>query len=466
MSQMHGEARKMWRLFITLYLSLALFTSAFVLLSNELLPLIVDEEITDENSKDIAGWLITLDAYIELSEQNQWQALFNNISRESNLPVSLLTEPEVEKIPQHIRASLENKRLSFINAGNYELLYSLKGNRGILRIGPLRNSVDEVEDLENIIDYIFMLMLAFVVLFWHLNLRRKLLRLEKTAVAWGDGHLSVRAPVRHNLRIGMLNDQFNKMAERLKILVNGNRQLTNAISHELRSPLARLRCEVDMIDQADSPETRRNHIDSMAEDITEIEILVDEILSFSHLENHSDIHLRPQLIGPCLSDLLPTWQREFSLNTHLNIRLNEVSGIEANIDNVLFTRAMNNLVRNASRYSKSIIEISVEEKRKAKTEVSTSPLSESGSSHSTNAVHIHIDDDGAGVDRSVRDRIFEPFFRIDQSRSRESGGYGLGLAIIRQIAHNHGGGVSVSTSPLGGARFTLTLTQSTNANIS
>jgi len=115
------------------------------------------------------------------------------------------------------------------------------------------------------------------------------------------------------------------------------------------------------------------------------------------------------------------------------------SDICAKVDKQYFRRAVGNLVQNATRYCSHAIEVSVElEKKKG-------------------LILIHVDDDGPGIPEAERVRIFEPFARLDQSRTRDSGGYGLGLAIVRQIAMLQGGDVVVSESSLGGSRFTLSI---------
>ena len=99
--------------------------------------------------------------------------------------------------------------------------------------------------------------------------------------------------------------------------------------------------------------------------------------------------------------------------------------------------AVRNLIRNGVRYADTRVEI----------------LFEPGSDR----MHIHVDDDGPGIPKDTRDKIFEPFFRMDGSRSRDSGGYGLGLAIAKRITRWHGGTITVGQSPFQGARFTMML---------
>ena len=138
-------------------------------------------------------------------------------------------------------------------------------------------------------------------------------------------------------------------------------------------------------------------------------------------------------LRPVLVDLLVVMSRELSRDIPLICDID----VRAGIDERHLRRVVGNLVQNAARYCVDVVEVTVERDHAA--------------------VLVHVDDDGSGIPHEERDRIFEPFARLDQSRARDSGGYGLGLAIVGQIVRLYAGDVRVSTSPVGGARFTIVL---------
>jgi len=175
----------------------------------------------------------------------------------------------------------------------------------------------------------------------------------------------------------------------------------------------------------------------MSEDITELEHLVHEILNYSRLESSDGViaSISEQSLNPVLEQLLNTMNRESS---HV-ISLSCATDICARFDQTHIRRAVGNLVQNATRYCTNTVNVSV-----------VSDLKRA-------RVVIHVDDDGPGIPEEERSRIFEPFTRLDQSRTRDTGGYGLGLAIVKQIAHFHGGEVQTTSSPINGARFSLSL---------
>ncbi len=431
------ESIGMWRLFLTLYLLVAPFAVGFGLLTSSYIYTFHKDLVVEESTQAILGWLKIFDYLAEQQDSREWEALLEQISHETHWPASLLTSNDLSRqYPQAI-SNFEKNNIFFIDVENFELLYQLKNQQGVLHIGPLQPSEDGgFVDIERRLDYVFLFLLGVLIFLWQLHLWRKLVRLEQVAEAFGEGKLDARASEAPSIRVGNLNQSFNNMADKISQLIQQNRQLTRAISHELRSPISRLRCLNDLMDSASSSVQPKNYIDNMAEDITELEELVDEILNFTRMNTSTNIaDLQKQTLKPVLQDVLLKVKREIDREIILNCD----SDISAEIDTTLFQRAVGNLVRNAARYCANVVEVNV---------VHDSDLS---------AVLLHVDDDGPGIPLEHRQRIFEPFARIDQSRTRETGGYGLGLSIVKQIAEHHGGDVQVSTSPLNGARFTLTL---------
>jgi len=192
---------------------------------------------------------------------------------------------------------------------------------------------------------------------------------------------------------------------------------------------------VDLFDSDTNGSRNAVYIDDLTQDIAELEKLVDEILKYSRLEASEliDGNMAQQRLKSVLVELLNIKNRELSKQISPECESNVCATFNKNY----LCRAVGNLLQNAAHYCTDRIEVSVEvDEQQA-------------------LVVVHVDDDGPGIPMDERIRIFEPFARLDQSRTRDSGGYGLGLAIVKQIAQLHGGHVRVSTSPFNGARFSL-----------
>ncbi|NRB39351.1 MAG: hypothetical protein HRU20_12925 [Pseudomonadales bacterium] len=227
--------------------------------------------------------------------------------------------------------------------------------------------------------------------------------------------------------------KVNTMAQRIHNLVIAQRELTQAVSHELRTPIARLKFHVALMEEP-AEEDDDNHLQGMAEDINALEGLVDEILTYSQLDQ-SEL-----MLNICRFNLqfeLEKMVQDIDTIRHdVMIELDKQTDLEHVVaDPHYLLRACQNLLINAQRYAKSRVKITHYQDQRF--------------------FYIEVDDDGEGIDDALKSQIFEPFKRLDSSRNRTSGGYGLGLAIVHQIMRWHDGDITVKDSPMGGCVFTL-----------
>lgn len=266
-------------------------------------------------------------------------------------------------------------------------------------------------------------------------LERKLKLIQSGVNEVGDGNLDTRVQVVGQDEIARLAATFNAMTEHIKRLIESQRELTRAVSHELRTPVARIRFAVDMLADTDDQESREMQRDYIDEDIESLNGLIDEILTYAKLEEGSPkLDLEPVV----LKDLVDQIVRE----TNALGKPIEVIGIApgpkvtAVADRRYLHRVVQNLAGNALRYADSKIIISAGVRK--------------------GDAFVTVEDDGHGIPEEDRDKVFVPFARLDDSRTRASGGYGLGLSIVSRIAFWFNGTMSVDESPkLGGARFTM-----------
>ena len=255
------------------------------------------------------------------------------------------------------------------------------------------------------------------------RITRRLERLQARVDALGSGELAARVEVEGNDEVAELARSFNRAADRIERLVEGLRRMLASASHELRSPLTRMRVAVELL-EVDRPELRER----IARDIGELDELIGELLLASQLDaiDHLERSEPVDLLGLVAEAAAP-----FDA---------EVSGEPATIegDARMLHRLVRNLLENAQRYGTgSAIEVSV------------SAMGERG------AV-LRVADRGPGVPEWERERIFQPFYR--PAGVRESGqGVGLGLALVRQIARHHGGDARCLPREGGGTTFEVEL---------
>jgi signal transduction histidine kinase len=256
------------------------------------------------------------------------------------------------------------------------------------------------------------------------RLTRRLEALQRGVEVFGRGQLGQRVPEDGRDEVAALAHSFNRTAERIEKLVQANRSLLANASHELRSPLARLKMAVAVIDRSDAArrEELRAEIDR---NIRELDALVEEVLLASRLDASHQLHRDPV-------DLLGLLAEEAA-------RVGaEVDGEALTLpgDERLLRRAMRNLLENARRYGGDEV-------------IATLTPRPQG-------VELRVCDRGPGVPEAYRERVFEPFFRLPGHAERE-GGVGLGLSLVRQIAEQHGGQVRCEAREGGGSCFVLSL---------
>jgi signal transduction histidine kinase len=268
---------------------------------------------------------------------------------------------------------------------------------------------------------------------------QRLETLQQGVQKWGDGDLSVRVPVSGQDEVADLSQRFNDAAQHIENLLASQRALlasqksllANA-SHELRSPLARIRMGLEFLGEA-SPAAK----DEITRNIAELDQLVDEILLASRLdtqESELGIIESVDLIGLCAEECARVGA---SLQLSEGVQSIEVPGVAK-----LLRRMARNLLENAKRYGgESGQEIAL-------------TLSQADA-----VTTLRVCDRGPGVPTELRERIFEPFYRLPGASER-TGGVGLGLALVKSIALRHGGQVLCMGRDGGGTCFEVTLGQS------
>ncbi len=248
-------------------------------------------------------------------------------------------------------------------------------------------------------------------------------RLRRVVVRFGRGELAARADSSRKDEIGELARAFDEMAGRIEILLTAERRLLQDVSHELRSPLARLDVAVDLACAGDDPSEFLAHI---RRDVNRLSALVDELLRLTRAEGDPAAF---EEVAFALDDVLNETAADCVLEAEasgcrLEFRTVDSSTVRGSPE--LIRRAIENVVRNAIRHARSgtVVEIRLERER------------------ASEVARISVRDHGPGVPEDQLDAIFEPFFRVEGHRSRVNGGTGLGLAIARRAVSLHRGRIT------------------------
>ncbi len=257
------------------------------------------------------------------------------------------------------------------------------------------------------------------------RITRRLERLQGRVDALGAGDLTTRVEIEGRDEVATLACSFNRAADRIERLVNAQRSMLAGASHELRSPLARIRMAIELLSGEERPELQSR----LSHDIAELDELIGELLLASRLDAMDHLE-HPEEV-----DLLALLAEE-GLRTGA-----EVSGAPLCVvgDPRMLRRLMCNLLENARRYADG-----------SPIEASISPLGQHGA-------RLCIADRGPGVPEGEREQIFEPFYRLAGHRESSDGGVGLGLALVRQIARHHGGDARCTPRHGGGTCFEVDL---------
>lgn len=309
--------------------------------------------------------------------------------------------------------------------------------------------IQKVNPQEETLNYIFdhpallivlLLLISSPLLYWlALTIGAPINKLQQAANAVALGNFKIQPELENRgvVELRQVGQSFNKMTQALDELISSQRELLSSISHELRTPLTRLKLSLALLRHrvGDNKEMQRIELESQR-----IEKMIEDLLQISRQQ--LDIYLiretftLPELWKEIIEDV------EFEAE-QMNIQFTFKQSISSperyylNGNHGQLASAIENILRNALKYTKSAISVH--------TKLSNSQLV------------INVDDNGSGLDPSEYEKIFQPFYRVDETRTRETGGIGLGLSIVSSVAQHHGGKVWASKSKLGGLRITFTL---------
>ena len=240
--------------------------------------------------------------------------------------------------------------------------------------------------------------------------------------------------------LNQLGISYNKMLERLSDAFEIQRQFTANVAHELRTPLALMQVQLDLYNSASHPGNDADTLQTIkmvTEQNDKLNRMVKTLLDMSELQSvgRDDKIILDAIVEEVLADLEP-------LAVEKNIKLiGKCEDATMIGSDILIYRLVYNLVENAIKYNHPLGQVTVTAYQRNK------------------HVYVSVEDTGSGIPKELRERVFEPFFRVDKSRSRELGGVGLGLALVREIVRVHDGSICIKSGKTGGTIFEVTFAQ-------
>ncbi len=397
--------------------------------------------IDEENGRNFMRGTVTLiEAELQRHPAGEWDAALQQLGKSFSYKLQLnsldaLTLPD-DATRQEIAAGTLH-----VDPDEMMIYHRVPGSGKVLVLGPLEVSSDKDAILseENHVQILWWILtgIGFGIIVY-LGLRplwHDLVSVRITAENLAGGDLSARAAPSRSWLFSPLAHGLNSMADHVERQMATQQALAHAVAHELRTPIARLRFGLTMMDEADNEEERHAYRQGMERDMEELDELVNASLRYARL-NRGDVvlHLEHTPLTDWFTELVDQVRPLAPPNLALKLRIAPGEGL---FDKGLIWVATRNLIVNAFRYAASEVTVTV--------------------TLSGGLLTLTVDDDGPGIPEQDRVAVFEPFMRLDSSRDRATGGYGLGLSFVRLIAEHHGGTASIDTSPAGGARFVVAL---------
>ncbi|MBF0455531.1 MAG: ATP-binding protein [Magnetococcales bacterium] len=385
--------------------------------------------IVDSNNNEILDRALPPPLKRRLMFKNKLRRLDHNTNHAEN---RLPDEQMRSSGRRHANTLISRSRVGFSPTGERYLFFSMPSTLSLLSVIFSRNPLIPF----------FLLGISILAVFFlarHFSLPIK--RLRETSLELANGNLRARTPLKRYRIPDELSDfsrDFNFMADRLEQLFHAQKQLIRDISHELRSPLARMRAAVGLLQQEREQDNKNCH--RLDREITTLDELIGQIITLSQPDLLISSDKRDWIdLGALIRSIMD--DAEFEAGEQKNrLIFKSDEEIVVHGDGQQLHSALENIIRNALHHTP----------RGGKVHIAMEK-------NEDQAVQLSITDQGGGVSEPHLSQIFEPFFRSDEARDRRAGGYGLGLAIAAKAIRKHGGVISAQNRPEGGLEIRVRL---------
>lgn len=424
----------MKRVFLRFYLGVLVF----FLLSALVVGGIYKHVLKENNRRYLADVFQTTLTLIEIElrevPEQQWPQRVANLRQRLDLPIAIETLDRYVLNDEHSRSLIAGGIVLLPERDVY--VQRIPKSDSVLTIGPV-DYLFFARKL-NWIDVLAVLSLALALgvpaFLWLRPLVRHARELSLVSQQLGQGHFSARAHLPDTSPLADLAQAINHMARSMGEMVQTRKTLIDGISHDLRTPIARLRYRLEALRGTTPDPLAQKIMHQIERDLDNLNEMTEELLIFSRLDQpEMSLERHPVAMLPWLEQILAelSWQQAPPAIQNLTGDEDPIAAI----DTYYMGRAVMNLVNNARRYGESAVEIRLVQQQ-AQTQ-------------------IWVDDDGPGIPAHARETVLRPFARLDEARSRHTGGHGLGLAIVQKVLEGHQGQVLIEDAPLGGARLIL-----------
>ena len=429
------------RIFFRFFLLVMLSITAATFVVYFAMSRLFGDPLDDIARRQASAQIFLIEQYVDEAPTDEWLVRLNRVREVSDTRFDLISLGDARAaLPASSQRALERGRvvLDVANKAFYRRV-DLKGERYIgsdeevIHARDLPIDVNLALKMEAVRYVIVALALLVPVALWSRSHWQGLQTLSRVADEFGAGRLSARARMPRSASIYPLAERIDHMADRIEDLLVSQKNLLHSVSHELRTPIARLEFALELLDAKAGDPALRQRIAAMEGDVRELNDLVSELLGMARLDSEQALQRETVDVAALLDSVvasLPPAAPALALAAGADL-----GRVEA--DPRLLGRALSNLLRNAQKYAAGAIRLSA--------------------GRVGGKLVLAVEDDGPGIPEEERERVFEPFYRLDRSRDRATGGFGLGLSIARKAVLLHGGSLAVEQSALGGARFVMTL---------
>jgi two-component system OmpR family sensor kinase len=427
------------RFFLPVLLSVAV-ASAIVYVA---IAHVFGDPVEDLARRQAAGQIFLLEQYVDKAPADEWLDRLNKVREVSGSHYDLLPLARARTLlPAASQAALTRGDVVLDLAGKAFLRrVDLDGARyvgsetEVVRARDLPIDLGVALEMEALRFLIVALVLLVPIGLWSRRHWQGLQALGRVADEFGAGNLAARARMAPSASMYPLAERMHGMAGRIDSLLAAQTSLLHSVSHELRTPIARLAFGLALLEDASDDPALHRRIAAMAGDVEELNALVGELLAMTRLDSDQALQRESvdlaSLLHDCVASLVPMPGSAVVLD----VALASLESIDA--DPRLLSRAVCNLLGNARRYADTRVVL--------------------GAVRMDGVVTITVEDDGPGIPVAEREQVFAPFYRLDRSRDRATGGFGLGLAIARKAVQLHGGSLHVEDGQMGGARLVIRL---------
>ena len=423
---------KLNRSFFSLYFLVITTFIVFSWLLDEVWSSYLEQDI--ESYTGYKTMMTAVGDFIKKHPENEWDELIVKTGERYHLSLGLHVISDIVNIDHSMETHLADGNTHVYYYDDKAVIHQLLvGTDKVLTLGPV--AMPTRPRVEALFRVGILATFGIIIFIWLWPVSRDLDQLKKAANRFGEGDFNSKVPLaKSTMMFGMVR-AFNMMAERIKRLIDAHKELSSAVSHELRTPLARSKFALQMLENSNDAEKKKKYIKQITGDIGELEELINEILLYASFDSD-----KPELLFETVS-IVELINRQVASHSQFEgiidwqYRDDKKTNISIECDPHFIERALNNFINNAIKYGAGTVRISL--------------------TVSDKQCEICIEDNGEGVSAEFKKVIFDAFSRGDNSRNRETGGFGLGLAIVARIMEWHQGEARIQDSSLGGAAFIL-----------